>query len=317
MKSMLNRSAFQSLNVLRWTAMAAGLATATAAQAAVVTYDFNTAGQYTASFTANNGTVGAGNNFTQATTGGLNGSGSVTATASDNNGTSVDTADALNLTNSGMLTLAGYFTPTAVNGNGQGPGALFQLGLTATTSGSFGGTAAIDSLTGRVVAPASNTGATGNGISFTTSGGVAVVGTLTPVQVSLTAGNTYYLTISITPSATNATPGTSVAFSATESLYLANATTGALIGSPLASYAASFTDSTANAAAGGQLYGDATARFGFRGAQFPAAANGLAELGTGAVDNLSITTVPEPSTWALLVISLGLLGLTRRQLLRP
>ena len=282
---------------------------AVTAGADTVTYDFNTAGQYTGNFTANNGTVGAGNNFTQSATGGLNGSGSLTASASDNNGTSVATTNAINL-NSGMLTLAGYFTPNAVTGNASGPGSVFQLGLTANLSGSFGGTAAIDSLTGRVVAPTSN-GGTGNSISFTTSGGVAAVGTLTPVQISLTAGNTYYLTISITQSSTNATPGTSIAFSATESLYNASST-GAL-GSLVATYSASFTNSAVNAAGGGQLYGDATARFGFRGAAIPAAGNGVAELGTGTVDNLSVTTVPEPSTWAVLAGGAMVLGVALRR----
>ena len=284
------------------------------ASAATVSYDFNTAGQYAANFQANNGAAtNAGNNFTQAAAGGLGGSGSLTATASDGNGTSVDTTDAFNLATAGQVALAGYFTPTATTGNAAGPGAVFQLGLTASTSGSFGGTNAIDSLTGRVVAPTSNGGA-GNAISFTTSGGVAAVGTLTPVQVVLTPGTTYLLSVVLTPAATNATPGTTVAFTAAESLYVADPTTGAVTTAPIASFAASFTDSALNATNGGLLFGDTTARFGFRGAAVPAAPTNLAELSTGSVDSLSVTTgVPEPTTLATAAVVAVPLAAGRRR----
>ena len=283
---------------------------ATTAGAATTTYDFDTPGQYAADFQANSGTTtNAGNNFTQSATGGLNNSGSLTATASDGNGTSVDQIDAINLNNSGMLTLTGYFIPTTVTTSGGGPGALFQLGLTATGAGSFGGTNAIDALTGRVVAPASN-GNAGNALAFTTSGGIALIGTNTAVQLSLTSGNTYYLSLAITPSATNAIPGSTTAFSVVENLYNADST--GVVGSLVATNSATFTDSALNATNGGTLYADTAARFGFRGANFPAAPVGP-ELSTGSVDNLSITTAPEPSTWVILIAGVSMLGLTLRR----
>ena len=96
-----------------------------------------------------------------------------------------------------------------------------------------------------------------------------------------------------------------------ENLY--NASAAGVVGTLVATNSATFTDSTLNAATGGQLYGDTTARFGFRGANFPAAAAGLAEIGTGSVDNLSITTVPEPSAWATLAGGVGVLGLAARR----